>query len=197
MKYVKVNGHLFPVNGEGIATMIAEGIFPHIGENGNWWFDDVDTGVPTRGPQGEQGIQGIQGIQGVPGNDGHTPVITIGDNGNWFIDNVDTNKSAIGPQGNTGNGISSITKTGTSELEDTYTITFTNGSTTTFTVTNGKDGEQGIQGEQGLQGRQGEQGPQGLPGQDGHTLSDNEIHAMGYLKLSDLPVWDGGYSDVN
>lgn len=37
-----------------------------------------------------------------------------------------------------GNGIASIEKTGTSGLVDTYTITFTSGSKTTFTVTNGK-----------------------------------------------------------
>ena len=48
---------------------------------------------------------------------------------------------ATGATGPTGNGISTITKTGTSGLVDTYTITFTNGDTTTFTVTNGEDGE--------------------------------------------------------
>ena len=46
-----------------------------------------------------------------------------------------------GIQGLTGNGISSITKTGTNGLVDTYTITYTNGNTTTFTITNGEDGE--------------------------------------------------------
>ena len=44
-----------------------------------------------------------------------------------------------GAKGDTGNGISSISKTGTSGLVDTYTITFTNGTTTTFTVTNGSN----------------------------------------------------------
>ena len=37
-----------------------------------------------------------------------------------------------------GEGIESIEKTGTSGLVDTYTITFTGGNKTTFTVTNGK-----------------------------------------------------------
>ena len=46
-----------------------------------------------------------------------------------------------GPRGASGNGIASVTKTGTSGLVDTYTITFTDGNTTTFTVTNGEDGE--------------------------------------------------------
>ena len=50
-----------------------------------------------------------------------------------------------GQQGDTGNGIASITKTGTSGLVDTYTITFTNGNTTTFTVTNGSNATVTIQ----------------------------------------------------
>jgi len=45
-----------------------------------------------------------------------------------------------GDKGDTGNGISSIVKTGSSGLIDTYTITFTDGTSTTFNVTNGKDG---------------------------------------------------------
>ena len=42
-----------------------------------------------------------------------------------------------GEKGDPGNGISSVAKTGTSGLVDTYTITFTEGNTTTFTLTNG------------------------------------------------------------
>ena len=109
------------------------------------------------GPQGEQGIQGEpgkDGQDGVDGEDGHTPVITIGDNGNWFIDGVDTGVSAEGAKGDTGEqgiqgdpgkngqdgvGVISIEKTSSDGLIDTYTITFSDGTTTTFTVTNGKD----------------------------------------------------------
>ena len=97
------------------------------------------------------GVDGEQGIQGIPGEDGHTPVITIGENGNWFIDGVDSNQTAIGKNGNS---IVSIEKTGTDDNIDTYTITYSDGSTSYFTVTNGVDGEQGIQ---------------GIPGKDGHT----------------------------
>ena len=46
---------------------------------------------------------------------------------------------AKGDPGDDGKGIRSITKTGTNGKIDTYTITFTDGSTTTFTVTNGSD----------------------------------------------------------
>lgn len=44
-----------------------------------------------------------------------------------------------GIQGDAGNGISSIAKTGTSGNVDTYTITMTDGTTATFTVTNASD----------------------------------------------------------
>lgn len=42
-----------------------------------------------------------------------------------------------------GKGISSITKTGTAGLVDTYTIAYNNGTSSTFTVTNGAKGEKG------------------------------------------------------
>ena len=108
------------------------------------------------------GEQGIQGIQGEKGEDGRSPIITI-QNGNWYIDGVDTGKRAEGIQGETGNGISSIAKTKTEGLVDTYTITYTNGTTSVFEVTNGKNGEDGKDGEQGIQGIQGEKG------EDGHS----------------------------
>lgn len=57
------------------------------------------------------GLKGQQGIQGIQGETGET-----------------------------GNGIASIAKTSTSGKVDTYTITMTDGSTATFTVTNGEDG---------------------------------------------------------
>lgn len=48
-----------------------------------------------------------------------------------------------GEAGDDGNGIVSITKTSTSGLVDTYTITYTDGNTSTFNVTNGADGANG------------------------------------------------------
>ncbi len=98
------------------------------------------------------GEDGVDGIQGEPGKDGHTPVITIGENGNWYIDGVDTGKRAEGIKGDIGNGIASIEKTSSEGLVDIYTITFTDGTTTTFTVTNGANGIDGIQGEPGKNG---------------------------------------------
>lgn len=70
-----------------------DGITPTIGENGNWYLGEADTGKPSRGeqgpkgeqgPQGEQGEQGEAGEQGPPGQTGPagqtgaTPNIQIG-----------------------------------------------------------------------------------------------------------------------
>ena len=83
-----------------------------------------DTGEETvlltleevKGEKGDKGDQGEQGIQGEKGDQGEQ-----------------------GEKGDTGNGIETIEKTSSSPdgLTDTYTITFTNGETTTFTVKNG------------------------------------------------------------
>ena len=99
----------------------------------------TSTFTVTNGKDGVDGTQGIQGIQGEPGEDGHTPVITIQE-GYWYIDGENTNVLAEGIKGDTGNGVSDVKLTNTEGLVDTYTITFTNGTTSTFTLTNGKDG---------------------------------------------------------
>ena len=62
-------------------------------------------------------------------------------------------KGEKGEKGDSGNGITKIEKTTTEGLNDTYTITFTDGTTTTFTITNGEKGEQGLQGEKGDSGK--------------------------------------------
>lgn len=52
---------------------------PHIGENGNWWIGDEDTGIKAQG------------------QDGTTP--HIGENGNWFLGDEDTGVKAQGADG--------------------------------------------------------------------------------------------------
>ena len=85
------------------------------GEEAWIFITDFSGATGIQGEQGPQGIQGPQGPQGIQGPQGET--------------------------GATGNGILSIQKTATAGLVDTYTITFTDGTTTTFDVTNGEDGE--------------------------------------------------------
>lgn len=77
---------------------------------------------------------------------GATPTITIQD-GVWFVNGISTGVSALGQKGDKGDpgvGIVSIDKTSTSGNVDTYTITFTNQTTSTFTVTNGTNGKDGV-----------------------------------------------------
>ena len=72
---------------------------------------------------GEQGIKGEPGAQGIQGLQGEP--------------------------GADGKGIVDISKTKTEGNIDTYTITYTDGTTSTFTVTNGNSGEDGEKGENG------------------------------------------------
>lgn len=67
----------------------------------------------------------------------------IGENGNWYIGTTDTGIAATGQGGDPGRGIVSVTLTNTVGLVKTYTITFTDATTTTFEVTDGADGTGG------------------------------------------------------
>lgn len=75
----------------------------------------------------------------VPISGGHRITITD-ESGSQTVDVMD------GEQGENGRGILSVQKTGIDGLVDTYTITYTDGTTTTFTVTNGKNGIDGADG---------------------------------------------------
>ena len=74
------------------------GQVPYIGDNGNWWIDDQDTGIAATGKDGKDGADGKDGTNGkdgkdgVDGKDGQTPY--IGDNGNWWINGKDTGTAA-------------------------------------------------------------------------------------------------------
>lgn len=48
----------------------ADGITPHIGDNGNWYLGTTDTGKPSRGETGLQGPVGPVGPQGPQGEKG-------------------------------------------------------------------------------------------------------------------------------
>ena len=48
----------------------AQGETPYIGENGNWFVGELDTGVQAQGVQGPKGEQGPQGATGAKGDTG-------------------------------------------------------------------------------------------------------------------------------
>jgi len=73
---------------DGRTITLYNGETPYIGDNGNWWIGDRDTGVKA------------------VGSDGLTPY--VGDNGNWWLGSNDTGVAAVGKDGKTpyigGNG---------------------------------------------------------------------------------------------
>jgi hypothetical protein len=78
----------------------------------------AETYILRNGVDGEDGAPGTPGTPGTPG--------------------------LPGAPGEDGNGISNITGPVTSGNVDTYTIHYTNGTTSTFTVTNGTNGQDGV-----------------------------------------------------
>lgn len=123
-----------------------------------------------------KGSDGQNGTNGTNGADGKTPY--IGENGNWWIGEEDTGIKAAGTNGTNGsdgqNGsdgvsITKIEKTGSDGNVDTYTITFSNGETFSYTVTNGTNGQNGTNGSDGKDG------------QDGVSITNTYINENGDL----------------
>lgn len=109
---------------------------------------------------------------------------TLAPNGSFAVANAEDIKITSGAyEGKTvsealamiqtsGGGIVSFVKTSSSgedPVVDTYTMTFSDGSTATIDVTNGKKGDIGPAGPKGDIGPQGLQGPQGEKGDTGAT----------------------------
>ena len=80
---------------------------------------------------------------GGSGEDGATFTPSVSDEGviSWTNDKGLDNPDPVNIKGEDGVGIASLEKTSTSGLVDTYTITYTDGTVYTFTVTNGQDAE--------------------------------------------------------
>ena len=146
-------------------------------------------------------IKGADGEDGEDGKDGATwltnfgvPSNAIGKDGdfylnktNWMLYQKDEGEwneltiiKGLDGQGEAGNGIASITKEGaTVNNVDTYKITFTNGTSTTFTVTNGENGANGksayeIAVDNGFEGSK-QEWLESLNGADGNGITSVEI----------------------
>ncbi len=162
---------------------------PFIGENGNWWIGDTDTGIPATGDKGENGLTPFIGTNGnwwigdtdtgIPatgdkGEDGLTPY--IGSNGNWWIGNVDTGIPATGDKGEDGQaGANGLTP---------YIGTNGNwwiGSADTGIRAAGQNGKDGADGKDGQDGKDGADGKDGL---DGIGIADLVINENGELVVT-------------
>ena len=100
---------------------------PYIGANGNWWVWNT-----TAGAYVDSGVDASITVD-------IADITMLDPAATPYVTNTGTDTDPIFhlfiPRGK---GIASIAKTGTSGLVDTYTITYSDGYTTTFTVTNGK-----------------------------------------------------------
>ena len=115
--------------------------FPYIGANGNWWYWDTQTQAYVDSGVDASITITIGTTSTLPA--GSSATVTNSGTATDPVFNFGIPKGDKGDTGNTGatgNDISSISKTGTSGLVDTYTITYTNTNTSTFTVTNGANG---------------------------------------------------------
>ena len=101
--------------------------------------DTGDTGPQgAKGDKGDQGIQGIPGAKGDQGDTGSTGA--TGSSGANGTNGIDGTNGVDGINGVDGRGVVSVTLTGTAGLVDTYTILYTDATTSTFDVTNGSGG---------------------------------------------------------
>lgn len=134
-----------------LAVLLAAGVcIPMTGCNNG------DSGTVVQGEKGEKGEKGDKGDPGAQGEKGEK-----GDKGDPGA------QGEKGEQGVAGSGVRSVEKTGSDGLTDIYTITFEDGKTATFAVTNGEKGEVGEKGDTGAQGEKGDTGAQGEKGDKG------------------------------
>lgn len=127
-------------------TMLAPDATPYVTNTGT----DTDPVFHLFIPKGDTGATGQTGPQGPAATIQVGTVQTGAAGSSATVTNSGTSSAAVfdfsipqgiqGSTGPTGNGIASIDKTGTSGLVDTYTVTYTDGNSDTFTVTNGRDG---------------------------------------------------------
>ena len=137
----------------------------------------VSTSVNTKGEQGEQGPVGPEGPQGQKGVS-VTGLVKTGETDTDTLYNVtfsDGTTQAVaipkgakgdtgatgptgpqGPQGQTGVSITGLVKTGETETDTLYNVTFSNGTTQAVAIPKGEKGDQGPVGPQGPQGPMGD-----------------------------------------
>lgn len=143
---IEVVGDLFDANIQDAVddyfrrNPVKDGITPHIGENGNWWFETLDTGVPAScdcdgnggGGSGADGEDGADGATGATGGYGVTPRLQI---------NPSTN---------------------------IWEVSYNNGATW-IALGVKATGDKGDKGETGASGKDGKDGRNGVDGIDGKT----------------------------
>ena len=130
-------------------------------------------------------------------SDGSTTTFTVtngvdGLNGADGLNGLNGLNGVNGLNGLDGNGIVNIQKTRTDGNVDTYTITYTNGKTAIFTVTNGVKGKDGVNGTNSSNGMNSVDGKDGARGKDGNSIVDIQMTATdGNVDTYTISLADG------
>lgn len=163
----------------------ADGITPHIGDNGNWFIGETDTNKPSQGTNGVNGNDGV-GITKSEVNTSGELVITYSNGDSTNLGKIVGKDGLDGTNGQNGLSAYEIAKNGG----------FIGTEEEWLKSLKGADGAKGEKGEQGLQGIQGEKGQNGkdgtngtngidgIDGKDGIGITNAEINASGELTLT-------------
>ena len=172
----------------------ADGKTPYIGDNGNWWIDDVDTGKPSVGEGGGSG--GQSGADGVSITDAE-----INEAGELVLSfsqgdpkNVGKVVGEDGKDGKDGtNGKDGVN--GTNGENGTSATHSWNGTVLTIASASGTSSAD-------LKGEKGDTGENGANGQDGRTpvkgtdyFTEEDKAEFLQSVISALPIYDGEVVD--
>jgi hypothetical protein len=129
------------------------GITPHIGNNGNWFIGNTDTGKPSRGADGQPGQNGSPGSNGSDGvsatHSWNGTVLTVTSASGTSSADLKGEPGKDGSNGQPGtDGVSPTVAVSKSGKVTTVSITDKNG-TKTATINDGADGSPGSAGKDG------------------------------------------------
>lgn len=154
----------------------ADGITPHIGDNGNWFIGETDTNKPSQGTNGVNGNDGV-GITKSEVNTSGELVITYSNGDLTNLGKIVGKDGLDGTNGQNGLSAYEIAKNGGFIGSEDEWLASLKGE-------KGEQGEQGIQGIQGVQGEKGERGEKGQNGADGIGIANSEINKNGELVIT-------------
>ena len=157
----------------GIVLLVVSMLFTSCtGEQGPQGVQGEKGETGAQGPQGEKGDSGNNGANGEAGKSAFEIAQEQGFTGTveeWLASLV----------GKDGSGITDISLVSSENEKDIYRITYADGKTLDFTVTNGAKGEKGDTGATGAQGPQGEKGDTGATGAQGPQGEKGDTGATG------------------
>lgn len=142
----------------------ADGITPHIGDNGNWFIGETDTNKPSQGTNGVNGNDGVSVTKSEVNTSGEL-VITYSNGDSTNLGKIVGKDGLDGTNGQNGLSAYEIAKNGGFIGTEEDWLRSLKGE-------QGEKGEKGIQGEQGEKGQNGTDGKTPVKGVDYFTAED-------------------------